>query len=70
MKAAVSAQSGASRCERAEGRTVHRNGYREREGATRTGSLSLAIPKLRAGAWFPSFLDPDRRAELRILSPR
>ena len=32
-----------------------RNGYRRRERDTRAGTIELAIPKLRAGSYFPSF---------------
>ena len=44
-------------------RTNSRNGYRERLWDTRAGSLSLQIPKLRRGSYFPEFLQPRRRAE-------
>lgn len=44
-------------------RTNHRNGYRERTLETRMGTLELAIPKLRQGSYFPSFLEPRRRWE-------
>jgi transposase-like protein len=37
---------------------------RERGWETRVGELELQIPKLRSGpAYFPSFLEPRRRAE-------
>src|SRR5690606_22737859 len=60
--------AGAALYERAEGRATHRNGYRERELETRMGSLSLAIPKLRTGTYFPSFLEPRRRAERALVA--
>jgi len=40
-----------------------RNGYRRREWDTRAGSISLAIPKLRQGSYFPDWLLEQRRAE-------
>ena len=45
-----------------------RNGYRRREWDTRAGTIELAIPKLRQGSYFPSFLEHRRRAE-RALAP-
>jgi transposase-like protein len=42
---------------------VHRNGYRERAWETRAGRIELAIPRLRRGSYFPSFLEPRRTAE-------
>ena len=44
-------------------RVNSRNGYRRREWDTRAGTVELAIPKLRAGSYFPSFLEHRRRAE-------
>jgi hypothetical protein len=32
-------------------------------GDTRVGSIELAIPRLRSGSYFPSFLEPRRRSE-------
>src|SRR4051794_19413338 len=43
-------------------RLNHRNGYRERAWDTRAGRIELAIPKLRKGSYFPSFLEPRRTA--------
>ena len=44
-------------------RLNHRNGYRERGLDTLAGRIDLAIPKLRKGSYFPSFLEPRRTAE-------
>jgi putative transposase len=44
-------------------RTNSRNGYRERPWETRAGTIDLRIPKLRAGSYFPGFLEPRRTAE-------
>ncbi len=44
-------------------RSNSRNGYRERLWDTRAGALTLQIPKLRRGSYFPEFLQPRRRAE-------
>jgi putative transposase len=68
MEADVSAQIGAELGERSLERTTHRNGYRSRDWDTRVGSIELAIPKLRQGAYFPSFLEPRRRAEQALVA--
>ncbi len=68
MEAEVAAQIGAERYERNTERTNQRNGYREREWHTRVGTLHLSIPKLRKGSYFPSLLEPRKRAEKALLS--
>lgn len=68
MEAEVSAQIGADRYERSEERTTQRNGYRSRLWDTRVGSVELAVPKLRQGSYFPSFLEPRRRGEQALVS--
>jgi transposase-like protein len=68
MEAEVSSRIGAGRFERSEERTTQRNGYRSRPWDTRLGSMELAIPKLRTGSYFPSFLEPRRRAEQALVA--
>lgn len=68
MEAEVSAQIGAERYERSGERTTQRNGYRRRPWDTRLGTLDLAIPKLRSGSYFPTWLEPRRRAEHALVS--
>src|SRR5215212_5473449 len=69
MEAEVSELIGAARGERApEERLTQRNGYRARPWAMRAGELELAIPKLRRGSYFPSFLEPRRRSEQALVS--
>jgi putative transposase len=69
MEAEVSELVGAGRGERApEERFTHRNGYRVRPWQTRAGELELAIPKLRRGSYFPSFLEPRKRSEQALVS--
>ena len=63
MEGEVSAQIGAGRYERTSERTAQRNGYRTRAWDTRLGTLELKVPKLRTGSYFPSWLEPRRRAE-------
>jgi hypothetical protein len=68
MDAEVSAQIGAGRYERNDERTTQRNGYRTRPWDTRLGTLELAIPKLRQGSYFPSWLEPRPRAEQALVA--
>jgi transposase-like protein len=63
MEFEVTNRIGAAKHERAEGRGAYRNGYRERPLNTRLGTLELKVPKLRQGAYFPSFLEPRRLTE-------
>jgi putative transposase len=53
----------ASYGERSPERQNSRNGYRERLWETRAGAVNVKIPKLRAGSYFPPFLEPRRTAE-------
>jgi len=63
MQLDVDGLVGAGHGERGEGRENWRNGYRERDWHTRSGTVSLRIPKLRRGRYFPAFLEPRRSAE-------
>ncbi len=63
MEFEVEQRIGASLHERTGERSTYRNGYRERTLNTRLGTLELAIPKLRSGSYFPSFLEPRRLSE-------
>ena len=68
MEVEVSERIGAQRYERTPSRTTYRNGYRPRRWDTRVGTLELQIPKLRRGSYFPSLLEPRRRAERALLA--
>jgi putative transposase len=69
MEAEVSELVGAARGERApEERLAHRNGYRSRAWQTRAGEIELAIPKIRRGSYFPSFLEPRKRSEQALVA--
>ena len=68
MEAEVSAQIGADRYARSDERTTQRNGYRKRPWDTRVGTLELAIPKLRSGSYFPSWLDARKRGEQALIA--
>jgi transposase-like protein len=54
---------GAERHERTEERLGYRNGYRSRSLTTQVGDLELLVPKLRAGSFLPSILEPRRRVD-------
>jgi transposase-like protein len=68
MDTEVTALVGAARHERSEDRTAYRNGSRVRTWDTRVGTVDLAIPKVRPGSYFPSLLQPRRRAEQALLT--
>ena len=64
MAAEADALCGAGFGERSPERVNRRNGYRERDFDSRAGTISLEIPKLRRGSYFPDWLlEPRRRAE-------
>ena len=67
MEMEVEEHIGAARHERSPGRTGQRNGYRQRIWDTRVGAVELSIPRVRDSSYFPSLLEPRRRAE-RALS--
>jgi putative transposase len=67
MSAEADAICGAPYGERSEERTNRRNGYRERDFDTRTGTMALSIPKLRSGSYFPDWLVERRRRAERAL---
>jgi putative transposase len=68
MDAEVEVACGAGYGEVSPARVNSRNGYRPREWDTRAGTVELAIPKLRQGSYFPSFLEHRRRAERALAS--
>lgn len=68
IEAEVTQRIGAERYERSPERVAQRNGYRERPYETRVGELTLQVPKLREGSYFPSFLEPRRKAEKALLA--
>jgi len=64
LEAEVSALTGAQLHERCpDQRSTHRNGYRRRLLTTQVGDLTLAIPKLRQGSFFPDWLEPRHRVD-------
>ena len=63
IEAEASEVIGAARYERTSTRTTQRNGHRDRQLSTQAGDVSLQIPKLRQGAFFPVILEPRRRID-------
>ena len=60
------AHIGAERHERTDARTAQRNGTRDKLVATTAGDLTVKIPKLRQGSFFPSLLAPRRRIDVAL----
>jgi len=57
---------GAERFERTEGRTTQCNGSRPKTVSTTSGDLTVGIPKLRSGSFFPSLLEPRRWVDVAL----
>src|SRR3990172_13372960 len=68
MELEVTGHVGAERHERTPARTGQRNGYREREWDTRVGTIDLQVPRVRDGSFFPTLLDPRKRAERALVA--
>lgn len=63
IEAEVTARLGAGRHERSTTRTGQRNGTRAKTIASPAGDVTVNIPKLRQGSFFPSLLSPRRRID-------
>ena len=59
MDAEVSQELEAEKYERNPIRRAYRNGYRTRTWETRLGDITLKIPKLRKGTYYPAMLDDE-----------
>jgi transposase-like protein len=69
LSADADAVCGAAYNARTPERVNSRNGYRHRDLDTRVGTVDVAIPKLRAGTYFPEWLlERRRRAEAALTS--
>jgi transposase-like protein len=68
MELEVTQHLGAERHERTAARTGQRNGYRERQWDTRVGTIGVKVPRVRDGSYFPSLLEPRRRAERALVA--
>jgi transposase-like protein len=67
MNIEVEQHLGAARHERTPERSGYRNGTRERTWDTRVGTIELQVPRVRDGSFFPSLLEPRRRAERALV---
>jgi putative transposase len=68
MELELAEHVGAERHERTAERSGYRNGYRERPWDTRVGTIELQVPRVRDGSFFPSLLEPRRRAEKALVA--
>jgi putative transposase len=68
MELEVSRHVGADKHERTPERTGQRNGYRDRTWDTRVGTIELRVPRVRDGSFFPSLLEPRKRAERALVA--
>ena len=69
MSAEADVLRGSGYGERSTERVNSRNGYRTRSWDTRMGTMALAIPKVRARTYFPSWLlEPRRRVERALVA--
>ncbi|MDQ0191182.1 transposase [Alicyclobacillus cycloheptanicus] len=68
MDVEVSHLVGAEHFERNTERHNYRNGYRPREWGTRVHTVKLNIPNIRNVSYFPSLLEPRKRAERALLN--
>ncbi len=57
---------GAAPHERTEDRTTHRNGTRPKTVSSTAGDLTVKIPELRTGSFFPTLLEPRRRVDIAL----
>ena len=64
--AEATARVGAEPHQRTVERTTQRNGYRDKTVSTTAGDLTVRIPKLRSGSFFPSLLAPRRRIDVAL----
>ncbi len=68
MEEEVTDLVGVERFERGDGRTGHRNGYRDRDWDTRAGTIALSVSRVRDGNYVPSIVECRRRAEKALIS--
>ncbi|SHN52754.1 Transposase (or an inactivated derivative) [Geodermatophilus obscurus] len=66
IDAEATAHIGAAPHERTDTRTTQRNGSRDKLGATTAGDLTVKIPKVRSGSFYPALLAPRRRIDVAL----
>ena len=66
VDAEASQHIGADPHERTDERNTYRNGTRDKTVTTAAGDLTIKIPKIRTGSFFPSLLSPRRRIDVAL----
>lgn len=66
VDAEATAHIGAGPHERSQARTTQRNGTRDKVLTTAAGDLTVKIPKVRTGSFFPALLCPRRRIDVAL----
>jgi putative transposase len=66
VDAEATAYVGAEPHERTETRITQRNGTRDKTLTTTAGDLTVKIPKVRTGSFFPALLAPRRRIDVAL----
>jgi putative transposase len=66
VDAEATAFIGAEPHERTEARITQRNGTRDKTVTTTAGDLTVKIPKVRTGSFFPALLEPRRRIDVAL----
>ena len=66
VDAEATAHIGAEPHERTDTRTTQRNGARDKTVTTAAGDLTVRIPKVRTGSFFPALLCPRRRIDVAL----
>lgn len=66
VDAEAAAHIGAQLHERSDLRTTQRNGTRDKLVTTAAGDLTVKIPKVRTGSFFPALLCPRRRIDVAL----
>jgi putative transposase len=66
VDAEATAHIGAGLHERSDARTTQRNGTRDKTVTTTAGDLTVKIPKVRTGSFFPALLNPRRRIDVAL----
>jgi putative transposase len=66
VDAEATAHIGADRHERSDARMTQRNGTRDKLVTTAAGDLTVKIPKVRTGSFFPALLAPRRRIDVAL----
>ena len=66
IEAEATAHIGAAPHERTDSRTTQRNGTRDQLVTTGVGDLTVHIPNVRTGSFFPALLAPRRRIDVAL----